>query len=183
MTTGIENVCVYCGSSDGSDPAYLEAARTLGKALAQADKRLVYGGGSPGLMGALADAVLDAGGKVTGVIPQFLIDRERVHLGVTDMVVTTGMHERKRLMFEKADAFVALPGGVGTLEELVEVLTWAQLGRHEKPVVIADINGFWQHLQALLDHMTEQAFLHSLSQFRPIFVTRAEDILPALEKV
>ncbi len=176
----IDSVCVYCGSSAGSDPAYREAAETLGRALAGAGLHLIYGGGSAGLMGALADATLAAGGRVTGIIPQFLVDWERAHKGVSDLVVTADMHERKRLMFERANAFVALPGGIGTLEELIEMLTWSQLGRHDKPVVVADIDGFWRHLRALLDHMNRQGFLHGLSRFDPVFVDSADKILPAL---
>ena len=176
----IESVCVYCGSSDGNDPADLAAAATLGRALAGAGIRLVYGGGSTGLMGAVATAALEAGGKVTGIIPQFLVDRERAHLEVTDLVVTADMHERKWAMFENADAFVALPGGIGTLEELIEIMTWAQLGRHAKPIVVADLGGFWQHLKLLLDHMNTAGYLHSLDQLKPVFVDSAEAILPAL---
>jgi hypothetical protein len=176
----IQSVCVYCGSGDGRSPVYLAAARTLGEALARSGIRLVYGGGSTGLMGTLANATLAAGGRVTGIIPQFLVDRERANQRVTDMIVTANMHERKWAMFEASDAFVALPGGIGTLEELIEMLTWAQLGRHDKKVIIADIDGFWQHLRALLGHMNEEGFLHSLSQLRPVFVERIEDVLPSL---
>ncbi len=176
----IENICVYCGSGDGNDPAFVAAASSFGTALAAASVRLVYGGGSTGLMGAVASATLAGGGRVTGIIPQFLVDRERAHKQVTDMIVTADMHERKWAMFENADAFVALPGGIGTLEELIEILTWAQLGRHAKPIVIVDINGFWAHLRALLDHMNAAGFLHSMQILKPVFVERAEDVLPAL---
>ena len=176
----IKSVCVYCGSGPGNDPAFLAAAEELGRALAANGIRLVYGGGSTGLMGAVASSTLDAGGEVTGIIPQFLVDRERAHLSLTDLVVTADMHERKWAMFENADAFVALPGGIGTLEELIEIMTWAQLGRHAKPIVVVDIGGFWQHLKALLDYMNDAGFLHSLDQLKPIFVASAEAILPAL---
>lgn len=178
----IKSVCVYCGSGDGHDPAFLAAARALGSILAGAHIKLVYGGGSGGLMGAVADAVMASGGEVVGVIPRFLVERERANRNLSELIVTNDMHERKWAMFERADAFVALPGGIGTLEELIEILTWAQLGRHDHPVVIADINGYWQHLAALLDHMNAQGFLHSLSQFRPIFVDDVAQILPALFK-
>jgi len=181
--TDITNICVYCGSGDGRDPVYLQAARSLGKSLAEAGIGLVYGGGSGGLMGALADSVMANGGTVTGIIPQFLVERERAAHNLSELIVTNDMHERKWAMFERADAFVALPGGIGTLEELIEVLTWAQLGRHDKPVVIADIDGFWRHLSLLLDHMNAKGFLHSLSLFRPLFVNTAEEILPSLLKV
>ena len=140
----INAVCVYCGSSTGSDPAFAQAAKALGKALAQNGVRLVYGGGSVGMMGTLARAVLENGGQVTGIIPEFLTGKERPKPLTDDMIVTRDMHERKRKMFEHADAFVALPGGIGTLEELVEQLTWAQIGQHKKPVLLANINGFWE---------------------------------------
>ena len=149
----LTNVCVYCGSGVGTRPIYAEAARTLGHALAAADIRLVYGGGSVGLMGTIARASLDAGGAVTGIIPRFLHGRERPMDDLTEPSSPTNMHARKWLMFERADAFVALAGGVGTLEELVEQMTWAQLGRHQKPVLLANIDGFWNQLIRLLDQM------------------------------
>jgi len=176
----IKSVCVYCGSGNGADPAYLSAAKTLGTDLAKAGIRLVYGGGSTGLMGAVADATLAAGGQVTGIIPQFLQDRERGHTGLTELIVTKDMHERKWAMFEKSDAFVALPGGIGTLEELIEILTWAQLGRHTKPVIVANINGYWNHLSELIRYMIAQDFIHSQLQLNPVFTKAAEDILPAV---
>lgn len=176
----INSVCVYCGSGLGNDPVFEQTATTLGQALAENGLELVFGGGSGGMMGTLADAVLAGGGHVSGIIPQFLVERERAHRGVSELTVTKDMHERKWTMFEKADAFVALPGGVGTLEELIEMLTWAQLGRHDKPIVIANIDGFWDHLAALIAHMDAKGFLHSHDRFKPIFVTRAEDIVPAL---
>src|SRR5499425_3224340 len=133
----ITSICVYCASGPGNNPAFMDAARQLGRILAENGIRLVYGGGSIGLMGALAESVLDHGGHVTGVIPEFLVARELMLQRAQERLVTRDMHERKRIMFESADAFVALPGGVGTLEELVEQLTWAQLGRHKKPILIA----------------------------------------------
>src|SRR6202046_3620809 len=135
----INALCVYCGSSPGTDPAFVETARSFGKILAENEIRLVYGGGSAGLMGALADAVLKHGGDITGIIPEFLTNRERPRRLAQELIVTRDMHERKRTMFESADAFVALPRGLGTLEELVEQLTWVQLGRHKKPNLIANI--------------------------------------------
>ena len=152
MTT-IKTVCVYCGSGPGTNPRFVEAAIAFGKALAENGIRLVYGGGSIGLMGAVATSVLDHGGTVTGIIPEFLTNRENALKRVQELIVTPDMHERKRLMFEHSDAFVALPGGVGTLEELVEQLTWQQLGRHTKPILLANIDGFWEPLLALLAHM------------------------------
>src|SRR5580704_16375835 len=145
----INALCVYCGSSPGTDPAFVAAARSFGKILAKNGVRLVYGGGSVGLMGALANAVLDDDGAVTGIIPEFLTKRERPGRRSQEMIVTGDMHERKRTMFDRADGFVALPGGIGTLEEVVEQMTWAQLGRHKKPILIANINGYWNPLLTL----------------------------------
>lgn len=176
----IRAVCVYCGSSAGADPAFVEAAQAFGKILADNGMTLVFGGGSIGLMGALARSVLAHGGSVTGVIPEFLVNSERMLAGAQDMVVTRDMHERKRVMFERADGFVALPGGIGTLEELVEQLTWAQLGRHAKPIVIANIAGFWDPLLELIDHMKALGFLHSSARFGYLIADKVEEILPAL---
>lgn len=156
----LTSVCVYCGASPGRDPIYAESAEAFGRLLAQAGVRLVYGGGSVGLMGIVARTAMAYGGLVTGIIPQFLKDREIMLDTVPDLLVTGDMHERKRLMFERADAFVALPGGIGTLEETVEMMTWAQLGRHAKPVLLVDINGFWKPLIQLLEHMDAEGFLH-----------------------
>ena len=156
----LQSICVYCGSNNGVDPDYAVAAKELGHAMAEAGIRLVYGGGSVGLMGILARTVLQSGGQVTGIIPQFLKDREVMLREVSDLVVTNDMHERKRIMFERSDAFVALPGGIGTLEEVVEMMTWAQLDRHAKPILIANINGFWDPLVALFRHMTDEGFLN-----------------------
>jgi uncharacterized protein (TIGR00730 family) len=180
--SSIRAVCVYCGSSAGADPAFAAAARALGKILADNRIRLVYGGGSIGMMGALAGAVLARGGNVTGIIPELLVNKEHMLAGAQEMIVTRDMHERKRVMFEKADAFVALPGGIGTLEELVEQLTWAQLGHHRKPILLANIAGFWNPLLELLDHMTALGFLHSVSRLNYLIVDNVEDILPSLRK-
>jgi hypothetical protein len=180
--SSIRAVCVYCGSSAGADPAFAAAARALGKILADNRIRLVYGGGSIGMMGALAGAVLAHGGDVTGVIPELLVNNEHMLAGAQEIIVTRDMHERKRVMFEKADAFVALPGGIGTLEELVEQLTWAQLGHHRKPILLANIAGFWNPLLELLDHMTTLGFLHSVSRLNYLIVDDVEDILPSLRK-
>jgi hypothetical protein len=176
----IRAVCVYCGSSAGVDPSFAEAARGFGKILADNGIRLVFGGGSIGLMGTLARSVLAHGGAVTGVIPEFLVNNERMLAGAQEMIVARDMHERKRVMFERADAFVALPGGMGTLEELVEQLTWAQLGRHTKPILIANIGGFWDPLLELIDHMNSLGFLHSFRLFTYLIADKVEDILPAL---
>jgi len=177
----IRSICVYCGSSPGTDPRFLESARAFGKILAEHRIALIYGGGSRGLMGALATSVHDHDGRVVGIIPEFLRTRERMFTGANEIIVTHDMHERKRLMFERADAFVALPGGVGTMEELVEQLTWSQLGRHRKPILIANINGFWDPLIELLDHMKKLGFIHSELLIDYAVAERVEDILPALE--
>lgn len=177
----IRSICVYCGSGPGADPAFVTAARAFGTILAQNKVRLIYGGGAIGLMGEIASAVLDHGGEVTGIIPEFLKEREIALKRVQELVVTPNLHQRKQIMFERADAFVALPGGIGTLEELVEQLTWAQLGRHKKPILLANINGFWDPLCALLDHMTSLKFIRPGLSVRYIVVDRVEDILPKLQ--
>jgi len=177
----IKTVCVYCGSGPGTNPRFVEAAIALGKALAESGIRLVYGGGSIGLMGAVATSVLDHGGTVTGIIPGFLTARENALKRVQELIVTPDMHERKRLMFEHSDAFVALPGGIGTLEELVEQLTWQQLGRHSKPVLLANIEGFWEPLLALLAHMRETQFIRASLAVDILKAERVEDIVPRLQ--
>ena len=158
----------------------MDAAASFGRVLAKDNIGLVYGGGSVGLMGALAEAVLDGGGRVTGVIPKFLVNREHMLLRVQERIVTRDMHERKRIMFERADAFVALPGGIGTLEELVEQLTWAQLGRHRKPILILNIEGFWDPLCALIDHMRRLDFIRADLSVRLLVVEKVDEILPKL---
>src|SRR6202142_1507123 len=174
-------ICVYCGPGPGTNPRFIEAAIALGRILAEHGIRLVYGGGSIGLMGAIATSVLDHGGSVTGIIPDFLTARENALTRVQEMIVTPDMHERKRLMFDRSDAFVALPGGIGTLEELVEQLTWQQLGRHAKPILIANIEGFWEPLLALLAHMRETQFIRQSLAVDILKAERVEDILPRLQ--
>jgi uncharacterized protein (TIGR00730 family) len=176
----IRNVCVYCGSGPGANPAFMKAAADFGRTLAESNIGLVYGGGSIGLMGAVSKSVLDHGGKVTGIIPEFLQAREHPLVGQYELVVTQNMHERKQIMFDRADAFVALPGGVGTLEELVEQLTWAQLGQHRKPILLADIDGFWEPFLKLIDHMRDMAFIRAGLSVNLLTVKRIEDILPKL---
>lgn len=177
----IRNVCVYCGSGLGADPLFAATARQLGALLAQHDVGLVYGGGSIGLMGEIATAAAEAGGRVVGVIPEFLMAKEgAVRLG--EMVVTRDMHDRKRIMFERADAFIALPGGVGTLEELVEQLTWAQLGRHKKPILLFNVAGFWDPLCTLLDHMTAMQFIREGLSVTYMVEDQVERILPRLRE-
>jgi len=180
MTT-IRSVCVYCGSSPGTDPAFLGGARAFGKILADRGVALVYGGGSNGLMGELAKTVHDSGGKVIGVIPEFLRAREIAFTGAQELIVTDTMHTRKQIMFDRADAFVALPGGIGTLEELVEQLTWSQLGHHRKPIALANINGFWEPLCELIDHMKKLGFIRPDLSFDLSVADRVEDILPLLQ--
>jgi uncharacterized protein (TIGR00730 family) len=177
----VRNICVYCGSSHGADPGYEAAAVKLGRAMAQAGIGLVFGGGAVGLMGAIASSVLANGGHVTGIIPNFLVGREGLLPQLQECIVVGSMHERKRLMFERADAFVALPGGIGTLEELTEQLSWVQLERHTKPVVIADICGFWQPLLLLFAHMRERRFIQSPFEVRYLVAEKIEDILPIIE--
>ena len=176
----IKTVCVYCGSGPGTNPRFVEAAEGLGKIFAESNVRLVYGGGSVGLMGAIAKSVLDHGGNVTGIIPDFLRARENALTRVQEMIVTPDMHERKRLMFERSDGFVALPGGVGTLEELVEMMTWQQLGRHAKPILLANIDGFWEPLLALIAHMRKAQFIRPNLEVDVLKAERVEDILPRL---
>ena len=155
----IQRICVFCGSNTGSDPIYLEAARSLGELLAREGIALVYGGGSVGLMGELADSVLRAGGRVIGVIPHALWAREVGHRGLTDLHIVDTMHERKAMMADLADAFIAMPGGLGTLEEIFEIWTWAQLGLHAKPLGFLDTNGFWSPLMHFLDRAVRERFL------------------------
>jgi uncharacterized protein (TIGR00730 family) len=178
----IKSICVYCASGPGTNPKFAEAARGFGRILAENGIRLVYGGGSVGLMGALAMSVLDRGGTVTGVIPDFLVNREHMLERSQERIITRDLHERKRIMFERADAFVALPGGIGTLEELVEQLTWAQLGRHKKPILIVNIDGFWDPLCALLDHMEKLEFIRAGLTINLMVAERVEDILPKLQE-
>ena len=155
----LRRVCVYCGANRGRDPAYAEAARSMGRALARRGIGLVTGGGRVGLMGVVADAALDAGGQVTGIIPEALMKKELAHAGLTELVVTSSMHERKARMAELSDGFIALPGGLGTYEELFEIWTWAQLGWHAKPCGVLNASGFYDKLVAFLDGATEAEFL------------------------
>jgi uncharacterized protein (TIGR00730 family) len=177
---GIRNVCVYCGSSAGNDARFGEAAEAFGRILAAEGIGLVYGGGGNGLMGRVARATLAAGGYAAGIIPSFLVRKEHALTDVQEMVVVEDMHERKRAMFDRADAFVALPGGIGTLEELVEQMTWAQLERHAKPVLIANLNGFWRPLLALFAHMNEEGFIRHGFELRYLVAEKVEDIVPML---
>lgn len=179
----IQSVCVYCGSQPGNSPVYVEAAKLLGKSLAENSIRLVYGGGTRGIMGTVARAVIEHGGSVTGIIPTFLIDQEasRHELGeLSEVIVVKDMHERKQMMFERSDAFVTLPGGIGTLEEIVEIMTWAQIGRHTKPMVLANVDGFWQPLLKLVEHMRSEGFIHHTSLLNPLIIDEPEKIVAAI---
>jgi len=161
----------------------MEAGRQLGRSIAAHGLRLVYGGGTRGIMGAVASGVLSNGGKVTGIIPEFLMDKEASKhslSALTELVVTEDMHQRKHRMFEEADAFVTLPGGIGTLEEIVEIMTWAQLGRHRKPMVFANINNFWKPMLELYDHMTSEGFIHTAHLVKPLVIDDVEAIVPAI---
>lgn len=179
----IRSVCVYCGSSPGRDEVYAKAGHLLGRSIARAGLRLIYGGGTKGIMGAVAEGALKAGGKVTGIIPRFLINREATETALDrldELLITDNMHERKHKMFEKSDAFVALPGGIGTVEEIVEIMTWAQLGHHRKPIVFGNVNGFWDPMTALLDHMAAEGFIHTAQRVKPLVVNDPEAIVAAI---
>jgi uncharacterized protein (TIGR00730 family) len=176
----VKRVCVFCGSNPGGRPEYVAAARHLGRTLVRQQLGLVYGGGSVGLMGALADAVLADGGEVIGVIPRPLATRELAHPGVNDLRLVDGMHERKATMASLADAFVALPGGLGTLEETLEILTWAQLGIHAKPVAVLDVLGYYEGLRHLLDHAQHEGFVRPEHAALLLFAGTAEDLLDRL---
>ncbi|MGC2410349.1 MAG: TIGR00730 family Rossman fold protein [Methyloceanibacter sp.] len=180
--TSIQNICVYCGSGPGLKPAYADAARAFGRILATAQIGLVYGGGGLGLMGETAHSVLRHGGHVTGVIPAFLSQREHMLLEVQELIVVDNMHERKHLMFVKSDAFVALPGGLGTLEEFVEQLTWSQLERHQKPIVLANIDGFWDPLLTLFANMRNEGFIRPGLELNLQVVDQVDAIIPAITR-
>lgn len=177
----IRSICVYCGSGAGRDPAFAEAARQLGHAMADDGISLVYGGGNIGLMGTVARAVIERGGRVTGIIPDFLKAREVMLEEASETIVVPDMHTRKRMMYERADAFVALPGGIGTLEELIEQMTWSQLGQHTKPILMLDINDFWKPLLVLLAHMRENGFIRPGLEVSYVVAERVAEVLPALK--
>ncbi len=178
----ITSVCVYCGSSNRGDPSHAQAARALGNILATEGIRLIYGGGRVGLMGILADSVIAGGGQVIGVIPKFLDEYEIGHTGVTDLEVVDSMHTRKARMAELSDAFVVLPGGLGTLEELFEILTWRQLNLHDKPIVIADLGGYWTPLRNVIDGLVAGGYASPENAGLVDYVGNVGDILPALRR-
>jgi uncharacterized protein (TIGR00730 family) len=180
--SSLQNICVYCGSGTGRNPAVAEAARALGRILAKARIGLVYGGGSLGLMGETARSTLRHGGHVTGIIPGFLSEREHMLIEAQELIVVDDMHQRKQLMFAKSDAFVALPGGLGTLEEFVEQLTWSQLGRHSKPIVLVNIEGFWDPVLVLFRRMSAEGFIRPGLELKVLVVEGVDDIIPAIDK-
>jgi len=182
LAPGIRNICVYCGSGSGRNPAFAKAARDFGRILAENRIGLVYGGGSLGLMGEIAHATLRHGGHVTGIIPGFLSEREHMLIEAQELFVVDDMHQRKHLMFVKSDAFVALPGGIGTLEEFVEQLTWSQLGRHAKPIVLANIEGFWDPVLALFDKMSGELFVRPGLELNMLVVDRVDEVISAIDK-
>jgi uncharacterized protein (TIGR00730 family) len=177
----MRHLCVYCGSGPGRNPVYMAAAKTLGAAMANLGIGLVYGGGSLGLMGEVARSVIAGGGHVVGIIPEFLVNKERMLTEVNELIVTASMHERKMTMFERADGFAALPGGLGTLEELVEISTWAQLDRHAKPIIICDIDNYWAPLITLIEHMRQEKFIREGLEFKLEVVKSAEEVVSVFE--
>lgn len=178
----IKSICVYCGSNPGAASEYADTARAVGAGLAQAGIRLVYGGGYVGLMGIVADAAIDAGGQVTGIIPDFLNEKEIAHPRVSDLHVVRSMHERKLMMAEQSDAFITLPGGIGTMEELFEVWTWSQLGRHRKPVGLLSVNGYYDKLLDFIDHMTGEGFLQDKHRAMLLRGQTVEELLDQFQR-
>lgn len=178
----LKRVCVYCGANLGNDPAFAKTAKDLGHLLAEKNIELVYGGGKVGLMGVLADAVLENGGHVIGIIPQKLVDKEQAHKGLQDLRIVNDMHERKATMATLADAFIALPGGFGTMEELFEVLTWSQIGYHQKPIVLLDVNDYYKHLKSFVDHAKTTGLIQP--QFADLFriTPSAEEALAEISR-
>ena len=181
----LQRICVFCGTGEGVNPALKQGATLLGEAMARANIGLVYGASNLGLMGEVAYRVLAGGGHVTGVIPQFLVEHPLVELidEVQEHIVTRTMHERKQKMFELADAFVALPGGVGTAEEVIEQITWSQLKHHHKPIILANIEGYWEPLVHMFDHMRAEGFVREGLELNYVMVDKAEDIIPTIRKI
>ena len=178
----LNSITVYCGSKPGHHPAYAQATEALGHALGAAGKRLVYGGGNVGLMGILARAVHEKSGQITGIIPEFLKSMEVFYHGCDEAIITADMHERKRLMFERGDAIIALPGGIGTLEELVEMMSWLQLGQHGKPILLFNLRDFWDPFITLLEHMRSEGFMRPGATERLVFTDKVEEVIPMLEQ-
>ena len=177
----MKSLCVFCGSSPGNNPAFIETAKALGYTMAEQNITLVYGGGNVGLMGVVADAVLEKGGKVTGVIPDFLKKKEVGHTGLTELIVVETMHQRKTKMFELSEGFIALPGGFGTLEEVIEILTWQQLGLHQYPVAFLNVDGFYNHLRSFFDEMERSKLLRSENKSMALFAETVPDLLEQMK--
>lgn len=178
----ISALCIYCGASQNVDPRHLKKAGELGRLTAQKEIELVYGGGHSGMMGAAADGALSAGGRVIGIIPEHLKDREAAHSGVTEMVVVDSMHVRKQKMFERSDAFCVLPGGLGTLDETFEIITWKQLGLHDKPIVLLNLYGFWDPLMEMVRHQVQGGYLHDDPDYLFSLADDIEGVFSAIEK-
>lgn len=176
----IKSICVFCGSGEGCNPDFKSASQTLGHLFAQNNIELIYGGGDMGLMGAIANAVQEKGGKVTGIIPEFLLKYQNENLKTTGLIVTKDMHTRKAKMYELADAFIALPGGIGTLEELVETMTWAQLGTHQKPIALLNTANFWQPFLSLIEHMKSENFIRAGLEVNLQVIEQPEQIIKEL---
>jgi len=181
MNQKIKSLCVYCGSSGNVDQDFRDAAKDMGVAMAKAGIQLVYGGGHVGLMGIIADGVMNAGGEGIGIIPEHISIKEVQHKGLTELHVVDTMHTRKQMMVDKSDAFLILPGGIGTLDELCEIMTWRQLGIHDKPIIIANIKGYWTPFLNMVDHIIEQGFMRAGDNKLVHVVTSLNDVIPALE--
>ncbi len=179
----IKSICIFCGASNGFDPCYRDAAVALGRSIAESGRTLVFGGGNAGLMGATADAALASGGRVIGVIPSYLIEREHGHRGLTELKVVDSMHSRKETMFALSDAFVVLPGGVGTLDETFEIITWKQLDMHDKPIVVVDIAGYWKRLDELIAATVTHGFAAPPTRDLYVMVPTVADVLPTLDRL
>ena len=179
----LRSICVYCGSGAGTNPAFAQAANEFGRALAENNIGLVFGGGGRGMMGEVARATLGHGGHVIGIIPKFLMEAEHALADVDELVVTKSMHERKLHMYERSDAFVALPGGIGTLEEFVEQMTWNQIGQHDKPLVLANVQGYWDPLIELFDHMLRHAFIRPGLEVRYHVIDDIQHVIPTLARL
>lgn len=181
MSDKIKSLCVYCGSSGNVDQDFRDAAKDMGEAMAKADIQLVYGGGHVGLMGIIADGVMNAGGQAIGIIPEHISSKEVQHKGLTELHVVDTMHTRKQMMVDKSDAFLVLPGGIGTLDELCEIMTWRQLGIHDMPIIIANIKDYWTPFLGMIDHIIEQGFMREGDNKLVHVVTSLDDVIPALE--
>ena len=182
----ISSICIYCGSRNGGNPIFKEEAEKLGTSLAKAGISLVYGGGDAGIMGMVSSAARKTNGNVISIIPEFLINKETSLENLIkqeNVFITQTMHERKKLLFEKSDAFIALPGGMGTLEELSEMLTWSQLNRHKKPIILANLDGFWNPLLKLINHMIDNGFILNYEKFAPIIANDTDEIIDAIKQI